>query len=173
MTECQQTDTQNVLEHGLSVFCFTQRLIAGDWGEMKIPECFAKNFQTIKENLFDLETIRLYNIYHDCGKPFCITYDEKGKHFPNHAEISYTIFKKCFNNENAANLVKDDMILHTATAEEIKCLNWPKQHYSTLIITALAELHANAQMFGGIESISFKIKFKKLEQRIKQYIKSL
>ena len=32
------------------------------------------------------------------------------------------------------------------------------------MITALAELHSNAAMFGGIESTSFKIKFKKLEK---------
>lgn len=165
MINCPQTDTQNVLQHGLSVFSFTQRLISGNWAGMKIPEWFSENFEKIKENLLDFETIRLYNVYHDCGKPFCLTYDEKGRHFPNHAEVSYETFKKYFNNDSAANLIKDDMVLHTATAEEIKSLNWSKNHYCTLLITALAELHSNAEMFGGIESTSFKIKFKKLNQR--------
>ena len=36
---------------------------------------------------------------------------------------------------------------------------------ATLLLTGLAEVHANAAMFGGIESTSFKMKFKHLKRR--------
>lgn len=41
---------------------------------------------------------------------------------------------------------------------------------ATLLLTSLAEIHANASMFGGIESTSFKIKYKHIAKRGKQII---
>lgn len=43
----------------------------------------------------------------------------------------------------------------------------------TLLVTSLCEIHANADMFGGIESSSFKIKFKQLDRRGNQIIKKI
>lgn len=43
----------------------------------------------------------------------------------------------------------------------------------SLLLTGLAEIHANAEMFGGIESTSFKIKFKQINKRGKQIINLL
>jgi hypothetical protein len=43
----------------------------------------------------------------------------------------------------------------------------------SLLITGLAEIHANAEMFGGIESTSFKMKYKQINRRGKQIIKIL
>jgi hypothetical protein len=40
----------------------------------------------------------------------------------------------------------------------------------TLLLTGLAEIHSNCQMFGGFDSTSFKIKFKCISQRGKQII---
>jgi hypothetical protein len=42
-----------------------------------------------------------------------------------------------------------------------------------LLLTGLAEVHANAKMFGGLESTSFKIKFSQIEKRGNAIIKEL
>jgi hypothetical protein len=39
------------------------------------------------------------------------------------------------------------------------------------LLTSLCELHSNASMFGGIESTSFKIKYKQLDKRGNQVLK--
>lgn len=39
-----------------------------------------------------------------------------------------------------------------------------------LLLTALAEIHANAAMFGGLDSTSFKIKWKHLNKRGRQVL---
>jgi hypothetical protein len=41
----------------------------------------------------------------------------------------------------------------------------------TLLVAALAEIHSNAQLFGGIESVSFKSKWKNWDRRGKQIMK--
>lgn len=43
----------------------------------------------------------------------------------------------------------------------------------SLLVTGLAEIHANAEMFGGLNSIGFKIKYKQINQRGKQILKIL
>jgi hypothetical protein len=40
----------------------------------------------------------------------------------------------------------------------------------TLLLSALAEVHSNANMFGGIDSTSFKIKWKHLDKRGKKAV---
>jgi len=65
------------------------------------------------------------------------------------------------------------MVLHTCTADQLatKLSEWSSEHAFSLLVAALCELHANAKMFGGIESTSFKIKWKKLNKRGKQIVK--
>ena len=88
MKECFQTETQTVFEHGHSVWKYTQTILNEDWELLILPQWFKDNFSLIKNLIHDIETIQEYNIYHDCGKPFCITVDEFNKqHFPNHAEV--------------------------------------------------------------------------------------
>ena len=68
------------------------------------------------------------------------------------------------------------VVIHTATAEEIdKKLeeDWTEQDACTLLLAALAEIHSNAKMFGGIDSTSFKMKWKQLDRRGKQICKKL
>lgn len=173
MKKCPQTDSMSVYQHGQSVWEYTQKILSMQWDNMRIPEWFKENFSKIVNNLYPLEIIKKYNIYHDCGKPYCIVYDEQGrKHFPIHAQVSYHKYLEIFPEETkVANLIKDDMFLHTCTSEQLSKVDWGIQHAMTLLITAFAELHSNAEMFGGIESTSFKIKWKKLNKRGKQLVK--
>lgn len=154
-----------MLDHGLSVWKFTQKLLNSDTTDMHLPQWYANHEKEILNNLHDVETIRLYNTYHDCGKHICKTIDTEGKaHYPNHAEASKQAWLAHGGNTVIGNLIGLDMIMHTENKEEIKARNLPIKDLMTLWLTAIAEIHANAQMFGGIESTSFKIKFKKLDK---------
>lgn len=171
MAACPQTDTMSVLEHGQSVWQHTKRLLNKETDGFKIPNWLSENYDRILENLHDVSIIKEYNLFHDCGKPYCLQIDENNKrHFPNHAEVSKQTYKSlpvgCVNSANiVADLIGWDMVFHVATADEIKALNFSQKTAYTLLITALAEIHSNASMFGGIESQSFKQKWKKLERR--------
>ncbi len=164
MSECEQTKGQSVLEHGVSVKNYLFDLI-NHW--------VLENKDLLLSSLPDDETLELYTIYHDCGKPFCLEIDENGKrHFPNHAEVSYQIFNQVFNNSVAADLILHDMDIHLLKSDGVVefCQN---PHALTLLLTGLSELHSNAQMFGGLDSTSFKIKWKCINQRGKQIINQL
>lgn len=166
MTRCLQTKNQSVFEHGESVWNHTKKLISGSFDHFKLPLWFTENHAFIVNNLHHIADIRLYNIYHDCGKPYCITHDSSGTtHFPNHAHVSKDIWNSMSDNRLVGELIGHDMCLHTETAECIKQLNWDKRTAFTLLITAFAEIHSNAMMFGGIESVSFKMKWKQVERR--------
>lgn len=56
------------------------------------------------------------------------------------------------------------MDFHTLSADVILAQGLSRKDVCTLMLTALAELHSNANMFGGIESTSFIIKWKKLQK---------
>jgi hypothetical protein len=160
-----------MLDHGLSVWKFTQKLISGDTADMKIPSWYTSNKDKILSNIHDIETIRLYNIYHDCGKHLCRTVDAEGRtHYPNHAEVSKQAWLQAGGNETIGNLIGLDMIMHTENQEQIAARNLSKKDMYTLLLTALAECHANAEMFGGMESTSFKIKWKKIDKIGRQLI---
>lgn len=66
------------------------------------------------------------------------------------------------------------MAIHLSSAEEIEMRlksMWTTADAVTLLIAALSEVHSNAKMFGGIESTSFKMKWKTIEKRGKQICK--
>lgn len=64
------------------------------------------------------------------------------------------------------------MDIHTLKSEGVD--EFCKNPYAlTLLLTGLAEIHSNAAMFGGMDSTSFKIKWKCLNQRGKQIINNL
>lgn len=165
MKACNQTSGPNILQHGLSVWRFTNLLLNKDYRGFKLPEWWSDYIDEIHKNLHDRKTIKHYTIWHDCGKPACLTIDSDGKHhYPNHAEISYDTFRSCFGSRYfySAVLIKHDMLLHSSTFEDIEKIDgMQKETIATLLISALAELHANAQMFGGVDSTSFKIKWKR------------
>ena len=63
-----------------------------------------------------------------------------------------------------AELISRDMDVHLLKAEGVESFA-KSPHAATLLLTGLAELHSNAQMFGGVQSDSFIMKFKHLERR--------
>jgi hypothetical protein len=174
MLSTQQTDTQNVLEHGLSVNKYFNDLIGKQELEWKLPNWFIDNKEFILNNLHSPENIKEYQILHDIGKPYCIEIDEAGKrHFPNHANVSYETYKKISDNKIVADLISKDMVFHTIKSDEVEDFvkNNSLQTVLTLLVTSLCELHSNASMFGGIESTSFLIKYKKTNRIGNQVLK--
>lgn len=173
MQNCEQTAGQSVYQHGVSVYEYFNRIVDGNTGDMRIPDWFNK--YPILNNLHDAEIVKNYTVYHDCGKFWCREIDEHGKaHFPNHANVSKNKYLECGGNNVVANLIGYDMDIHTLTSEELKlrCENdWKVEDAMTLLVAALAEIHSNAKLFGGIDSISFKIKYKTIEKRGKQICK--
>jgi hypothetical protein len=176
MKECGQTDKQSVYEHGISVRDYTFDLLnhlRNDSElkfEWKLPDWVYDHKDFLLNNLYSDETIKLYTEMHDCGKPFCITFDEEGKrHFPNHAEVSYKVFKSVFDDDDSAELIKRDMDFHLLKADGLE--EFANSPYAvTLMLVGLAELHSNAAMFGGHDSVSFKIKWKHTNKRGRQVI---
>lgn len=179
MRSCKQFREQSVLEHGFSVknhvFDLINHLkfnkqLKYTW---KLPNWVYEDKQFILDNLVDVSDIKIYTVLHDCGKPYCKTVDSEGRsHFKNHAEISHLTFKKLFDNESVATMILNDMKIHTLKSEEI--VNFCESKYSiTNLIVGLAEVHSNAKMFGGIDSVNFKIKYKHIEKRGRQIIQHL
>lgn len=171
MRNTLQTEGLTVLEHGEMVWEVTKKIISGQWDGMKLPDWFIQNHRYICNNLHSPDIIKAYNVYHDCGKPFCLVIDDQGRHFPNHAEVSKQTWSKYSSNELVATLIGMDMHLHTCKAVNLLQVDLTQQDYFTLLVTAFAEIHANAQLFGGIDSISFKMKWKKLNQRGKALLR--
>lgn len=166
MINCQQTVNQNILEHGIAVKNATINIINILNGKQdsnyKIPDFIFKYKDHILKDLLPIDIIEEYTIYHDCGKPYCIS--EDGKHFINHAEVSYNKWLEIGGSIQVANLIRKDMLIHTMSADDIdEFIKCPEA--ITLLIVGLAEIHANANMFGGIDSTSFKIKYKQINRR--------
>lgn len=155
-----------MIQHGEMVhdwYCDLMGLQKYVWNFGKAAEQVAYLKQFAKSPL----EIRCYHIYHDCGKPFCRTVDEDGRqHFPDHAQVSVRTWLEAGGSESISWYVSHDMDFHTLKGEELREL-LADERAPTLLLTAWAELHANAQMFGGVESTSFKIKRKFLERNTK------
>lgn len=180
MMECEQTKGQSVYQHGLSVHShlkeLKEMLRSGEHlDKWRVPTQVLEKSQEILDNIHDDETLYMYTVFHDCGKPQCREVDAGGRvHFPNHAEVSKRVFLQHSNNQIVANLIGWDMVIHTSSADEINEMlekHWTKKDAYTLILSSLSEVHSNANMFGGIESTSFKSKYKKIQRRCNQILK--
>lgn len=172
-----QFRTQNVLEHGLAVFAKYEQLrnqaeiglLPPGWREPKWwnPETAAQ----LARLQPDMTTMARYLIYHDCGKPLCRTVDAEGRqHFPDHAAISARTWANHGGTADEIWLMANDMLFHSGSAEDCEALRGHPLA-PALMFAALAEVHANADMFGGIESNSFKAKAKHLERRTGQLLR--
>lgn len=169
MQNCPQTDSQSVYEHGLSVQYHTRKLIEllSDQNidhHYKLPDWFTLFNKEIINKLLPISIIDQYTLFHDCGKPFCLVYDEVGKrHFPNHAEVSSQTWLDAGGDPQIGKLIKMDMMIHTMKSVDINSFVILPEAI-TLLIVGLAEIHANAELFGGIEFTSFKIKWKHISK---------
>jgi hypothetical protein len=172
MQSCEQTTGQSILDHGLSVWEQLQAIIKGDSPDTAQPQWLTTYKDQILSSLHPSHILEQYTIFHDCGKPACLTFGEDGKrHFPDHARVSAETYAATFGKEGdhgiIGELISRDMLFHTGTFEEIIGLNLSKSTLCTLMLTALAEIHSNAKTFypdEGIRSTWFKIKFKRLEK---------
>lgn len=176
MQSCEQTQGMSIYQHGVSVNDYFHDLynhiihktpLKFEW---KLPDWVYES--VLWNNLLELSIIDEYQIYHDCGKPFCLIIDSDGKkHFPEHAQISSKIWLE-YNGHSERNiqiskLIEMDMEIHLL--KDIGVEDFCKhKEAATLLITGLCEVHSNASMFGGIESISFKTKFKHINKRGKK-----
>jgi hypothetical protein len=180
MRTCFQFEDQSILDHGLSVHAWFKDLYAHLMQgsplqrEWRLPEWISQQDPLLRAKLLDFDLLALYQIYHDCGKPLCRTVDENGKqHFPNHAEMSQKRWLECSDNspqaQQIARLIAMDMDIHLLKSEQLEEFSKRPEAIS-LLLTGLCELHSNAQMFGGIESTGFKIKWKHLNKMGKRIL---
>jgi hypothetical protein len=109
--------------------------------------------------------MRDYLTWHDCGKPFCLSFDESGRaHFPGHASISARVWLELGGTLRVASLIAQDMDLHTLKPDDVEAFA-ERPDSELLLLSGVASLHANADDFGGASSDSFKIKMKRLTSR--------
>ena len=182
MESCFQFENINMLQHGEMVWDWYQYLIrclkdpSLKERSVKIPEWFYENSELLLELQRPEHIVKKYAIFHDCGKPFCKTVDSRGRqHFLNHAEVSAKTYFNSFEGEDKieiATLIARDMDIHKLKAKGVKEFS-KRKDAATLLITGLAEIHANAAMFGGIDSTSFKIKWKHIDRRGRAICKEL
>ena len=172
MKGCQQNKQQTIYQHGLSVqkhYFELIRILRGSeatTGKWIIPDWLPLYKEEILKNLLPESIIASYTLYHDVGKPFCIEHDENGKvHFPDHANVSYNIWMQTGGDSVVGELIRRDMEIHLLKSKDVPEFCSDPKMAITLLLAGLAEVHSNAQMFGGIESESFKIKFKQINKR--------
>lgn len=176
MMDCEQTKGQDVMQHGRSVrehyFALTDHLngtvdlsLAPNW---KLPAWLDTYSEAILASLPSRYVMDRYLTLHDCGKPAVREIDADGRvHFPNHAEFSQKVYRETFGVDSDVDV--EYLIAHDMDVHMLKAAGVPEFAKHPLavaqLLAALAEVTSNASMFGGIESTSFKIKYKQIDQR--------
>jgi hypothetical protein len=172
MRDCYQFRDQSVLDHGhsvhrwfLDIYAYVQTgaALSAQW---RVPSWLNDSTRRLLAcKLMPLDVLKTYHVYHDCGKPLCRVVDDAGsQHFPGHAQASRDRWHDAGGDSLVSELILRDMDVHQLKAEGVN--EFASTPYAaSLLLTGLAELHSNAQMFGGIQSDSFKMKFKNLERR--------
>lgn len=169
MRNCRQTAGQSVLDHGKTVrrayLALIRHLRDGvpisTW--WRIP-AWAHD-PALLAALPPDRIMRQYQLFHDCGKPYTrVIGDGGGQHFPGHAPASERVWLQVGGDPLAARLMGLDMVAHTMTPDEAADFGRMPEA-AALLLTAIAEIHSNAEMFGGRDSDSFKAKIKRLDKR--------
>lgn len=164
MSTCLQYKNQSVLEHGIAVH--------EEWLKIQPYGFLIPYWDALQKDIanWDPVDIALYHIFHDCGKPYCQSEDERGKHFSDHTKKSAETWIEIGGSEVIASWMLHDMDIHLIKADEIDAfMEIPGSEI--LLLTGLAAIRANAEMFGGTDSTSFKIKMKHWERRAKAYLR--
>jgi hypothetical protein len=172
MQACLQAPHLNMHQHGESVHHQYKELLlalGNDAVEYKeLRDVYAK----YAGKLPSPEILERYHIYHDCGKHLCLTIDEAtGKRqFPNHAEISSKQYATIFPEDGfTKQLIAMDMDFHILRGDDL--LKTCRSPFAPILyFTAWAEVNANAEMFGGRQSESYKIKRSRLIQAGKKLL---
>lgn len=163
MATCEQSSGQTILQHGESVARTYKQIISNE-GDHYLPQIIQENLEFLLEQTSTASEMELetYHIFHDCGKPDCLTIDEQGRrHFPNHAMMSARAWLVAGGDPFIGRLIEHDMDMHTMKPADV--LSYKHLDIApVLLLTAWAELNSNCIMFGGTESTSFKIKAKNL-----------
>ena len=182
MKGCEQASGMTIYDHGLAVANRYRDLytilslyaVPGSY-EWHIPDDVSLQLRELCKLALTPQQVRIYHIFHDSGKPSTLTIDEQGRrHFPGHAEASAKLFTEAApTDELSARLISKDMLCHTTKAADSDSL-LQDPDFPTLMLTAWAELHANASaLFGGFESDSFKIKRKQLTKLVNRACKHI
>lgn len=173
MRNCEQTTGMNVHTHGMSVATSYLQMREELDNGIGDPTLLAV-YNLVKDKILDDEVVLRYQEFHDCGKPFCRVVDEEGRvHFPDHANVSADLWTKMYPHEvEIQQLMRMDMNFHTFKGDDVDKL-WDHHLSFTLYLTAWAEIKANCKMFGGEESVSFKIKKKHLIKAGKRFLKKI
>lgn len=169
MSTCEQAPGLNMLQHGQAVHDHYRRLIAQiEANEAPCPILAEIHARFALPPAADLER---YHLYHDCGKHLVLTVDAEGKRrYPGHAEASAAQYALLFPDDTRGQqLVRKDMDFHTLRGDELDAL-CQDPLAPVLYVTAWAEVYANATLFGGLQSDSFKIKAKRLIQAGKKLL---
>lgn len=170
MMECFQFQSVSVLQHGLDVHGWyaelRDHLLDGIPLERAwvLPSWVDSPVVRAELSSADPQAVRLYQTYHDCGKPLCRTVDSDGRqHFPDHAVVSKRRWLECGGSREVAELIGMDMDAHLLRPDGVAEFAARPQAI-VLLVTALCELHSNAAMFGGTSSEGFRIKHKRLSK---------
>lgn len=169
MRGTEQTAGLSVLDHGVMVADRFRDLAAHvregvplrhPW---RLPDWAAD--PALWERLPPDGTLVLYQVAHDCGKPACLVVGEDGRrHFPDHARVSRETWLAAGGCPEVGDLIGMDMDVHLLKDEGVAAFA-ARPQAAALLVTGLCEIHANAALFGGVESTSFKIKHKQVDRR--------
>lgn len=176
MRNCEQTKGQDLLEHGRSVREHYFALLDHLEGQVslhgrdnwRLPAWVDQYAAELLADQPARHQMDRYLTLHDGGKWQVKVVSEDGRaHFPGHADASMRAYLDAAG-EHAdplvAELIRTDMDAHLLKADGIEEFA-SRPTASGLLLAALAEIHSNAAMFGGIDSTSFKIKAKHLASK--------
>ena len=163
MATCEQSQGQTILQHGQSVAAMYKAMY-GSNRSIILPQIIEDNLDLLLDQTCTADETGFedYHVFHDCGKPDCLTIDADGKrHFPHHAMASARAWLVAGGDSYIGRLIEHDMDMHLMKPADVPAYRH-MDIAAILLLTAWAELHSNATMFGGTESISYKIKAKSL-----------